>query len=114
MQLFVQQLDAQIRFILKSEMKARLMREAKRWEMPASDLLRLYIEERLAGSFKNPGSPPGSGQAWKPGVKTYKSALAGQASGPGLGGLRRPVGDLRGFLWLLDAGLGAFGRQRPR
>jgi hypothetical protein len=43
---------AQIRFVLKPEMKRALAREAARRRMSAADLLRLYIEEGLARSPK--------------------------------------------------------------
>ena len=39
--------DDQIRFVIKSELKARLYREAGRRHMSAADLLRLFIEEGL-------------------------------------------------------------------
>jgi hypothetical protein len=49
--------DAQIRFVLKSEMKDRLFREAKRRAMSAADLLRLYIEEGLDRGFVKTEAP---------------------------------------------------------
>ena len=48
--------DDQIRFVIKSDLKQRLCREAPRRHMSAADLLRLYIEEGLArGSVKTEG-----------------------------------------------------------
>jgi hypothetical protein len=47
MPLIEKMFDDQIRFVLKSELKARLYREAKRRHISASDLIRLYIEEGL-------------------------------------------------------------------
>jgi hypothetical protein len=57
--------DAQIRFVIKSDLKARLYREAKRRRMSAADLLRLYIEEGLAGErlVRIEGRAPRSKQA---------------------------------------------------
>ena len=43
--------DDQIRFVIKSDLKQRLCREAARRHMSAADLLRLYIEEGLARGF---------------------------------------------------------------
>jgi hypothetical protein len=50
MPLNVKIFDAQIRFVLTSEMKDQLFREAKRRAMSAADLLRLYIEQGLEDS----------------------------------------------------------------
>ena len=47
--------DAQIRFVLTSEMKDALFREAKRRAMSAADLLRLFIEQGLDDSGPKPG-----------------------------------------------------------
>jgi hypothetical protein len=49
--------STQIRFVLKSEMKARLFREAKRRAMSAADLLRLYVEEGLDRGFIKTEAP---------------------------------------------------------
>jgi hypothetical protein len=43
--------DDQIRFVIKSDLKQALYREAARRHMSAADLLRLYIEEGLARGF---------------------------------------------------------------
>lgn len=40
--------EAQIRFVLKAEMKRALVREARRRGLAAADLLREFIEEGLA------------------------------------------------------------------
>jgi hypothetical protein len=74
MPLFVQQFDAQIRFVLKSETKARLMREATRRGMSASDLLRLYIEDGLARGFvKTGGRRPAPSKLGSRGSKLTKA-----------------------------------------
>lgn len=39
--------DAQIRFVIKSEQKNRLFREAKRRRLAAADLLREFIDDGL-------------------------------------------------------------------
>ena len=60
------QFDAQIRFVVKSELKKRLYREAARRRMSAADLIRLYIEQGLDPALVRTEGPRGvSEQAQK-------------------------------------------------
>jgi hypothetical protein len=53
------QFDAQIRFVVKSDLKKRLYREAVRRHVSAADLIRLYIEEGLDRALVKTGVRPG-------------------------------------------------------
>jgi hypothetical protein len=63
----------QIRFVIKSEMKQRLFREAKRRHMAAADLQREYIGDGLDRIFvKNEAQRAASQQARKTGSNLQK------------------------------------------
>jgi len=88
------QFDAQVRFVLSAKLKNRLYREAARRRMSTADLLREYIESgldpaasRLGVALRLSGAP----------ARTVSGASWAAFGGCGL----------------LDAGLGASGRQRP-
>jgi hypothetical protein len=65
--------DDQIWFVIKSELKARLYREAGRRHMSAADLLWLFIEEGL-GLAKTEDPPAASKLAHKTGPNLQKPA----------------------------------------